>query len=61
MRHFRTLEEIVECLVEEHQKQGFVILPAAALGTLAVRKIDDDKLMSINLTVIAQALWEKFS
>ncbi|TCP88937.1 hypothetical protein C8J31_102106 [Rhizobium sp. PP-CC-2G-626] len=61
MRHFRDVSAIVECLVEEHQKQGFVIMPATAHGTLAVKKIDDDKLININLTVIAQALWERFS
>lgn len=61
MRHFRNGAEIVEFIANEHEKQGFIILPATAQGTLAVKKIDDDQLMSINLTVIAQALWETFS
>ncbi|KQR75766.1 hypothetical protein [Rhizobium sp. Leaf341] len=60
MRHYRNSDEIVAALVEEHERQGFNI-HTTDHGTLAVKTIEDGKLLSVNLSIIANALWEKWS
>ena len=64
MRHFRNVNEIVEVLVAEHQKQGFTVYSTEQGFMVPIPRdvgMAEHEIMAINLTVMANAIWEKYS